>query len=125
MLFFFPNVNRLHHKQDQQRISFQPYVQQTVPVKYILAMSTSDSVFDRLYSKSTESSRSRTSAKETESSTAKTVSSKRVIPRNNQTRPAAPPKTYTYQSKSNSGSSDVFSRLYSSGTESYNSKRKI
>lgn len=92
----------------------------------------STSVFDRLYSKSTESSRLRKSAagKETENtgdiSALKSFNSyKRIPPRSQPPRLALKSKTNLISSQTLAGSSEVYNRLYSKGTASYNSKRKI
>lgn len=89
------------------------------------------SVFDRLYSKSTESSRLRksTAQKETENtggnvSASKNFNSKKNgVPRSH-SRPALKSKTNVIHAQTNTGSSEVYNRLYSKGTASYNSKRK-
>ncbi|VEU34872.1 unnamed protein product [Pseudo-nitzschia multistriata] len=83
---------------------------------------SSSSVFDRLYSKSTESSRLRQSAgKET---TSKTIISKKKESQKHRARPVLKTKTNLVQSGTSAGSSAVYDRLYSKGTASYNSKRK-
>jgi hypothetical protein len=92
---------------------------------------SSTSVFDRLYSKSTESSRLRksTTAKETENTCGNVSASKfsnsneNGVPRSH-SRPALKSKTNVVRSQTNTGSSEVYNRLYSKGTASYNSKRK-
>mmetsp|Transcript_32 Transcript_32/g.83 ORF Transcript_32/g.83 Transcript_32/m.83 type:complete len:127 (+) Transcript_32:108-488(+) len=94
----------------------------------------STSVFDRLYSKSTESSRLRKSAAENETegngniSASKYLSSSttttKTVPHRNKSRPALKSKTNMVRSQKKNGSSEVYNRLYSKGTASYNSKRK-
>eukprot|EP00536_Pseudo-nitzschia_multiseries_P001754 jgi/Psemu1/300965/fgenesh1_kg.22_\ len=80
---------------------------------------SSSSVFDRLYSKPTESSRLRQSAgKETVST------GKKTIPSNRRPRAVLKSKTNLVRSETKTGSSGVYDRLYSKGTASYNSKRK-
>mmetsp|Transcript_13511 Transcript_13511/g.28324 ORF Transcript_13511/g.28324 Transcript_13511/m.28324 type:complete len:122 (+) Transcript_13511:184-549(+) len=91
---------------------------------------SSSSVFDRLYSKPTESSRLRQSAgKETGSTTggvsaSKNVHSKRNSSHTRRPRPVLKSKTNVVYSETTNGSSGVYDRLYSKGTASYNSKRK-
>ena len=91
---------------------------------------TSASVFDRLYSKSTESSRLRKSAAEKESENASNVSasdffnSKKHVPRRGRQRSPLKSRTNFARSRTNADSSEIYNRLYSKGTASYNSKRK-
>ena len=92
---------------------------------------SSSSVFDRLYSTSTESSRSRklTVSKENEnkdnSSASNFVASNKKVPPIRNSRPVLKSRSNGIRSHVNSQSSDVYNRLYSTGTKSYNSKRKI
>mmetsp|Transcript_9020 Transcript_9020/g.21957 ORF Transcript_9020/g.21957 Transcript_9020/m.21957 type:complete len:111 (+) Transcript_9020:153-485(+) len=81
---------------------------------------SSSSVFDRLYSKSTESSRLRQSAgKEPVNTGKKTISS------NRRPRTVLKSKTNLVRPETKNSSSGVYDRLYSKGTASYNSKKKI
>jgi len=91
--------------------------------------SSSSSVFDRLYSKSTESSLRKSAGKEEENSG--NVSASKNISSSNKNGPngrclkvVAKRKTNNVRSKTGTGSSEVYNRLYSKGTASYNSKRK-
>jgi hypothetical protein len=101
----------------------------TIPIH--TSSQSSTSVFDRLYSKSTESSRSRksTAQKATENidgnvSGSKVFNSKKNGAPRSHSRPALKSKTNVIHVQNNTGSSEVYNRLYSKGTASYNSKRK-
>ena len=90
---------------------------------------SSASIFDRLYAKSTESSRSRKSATSRETGNAdniptlESLNSNERHPRRRHLRTALKSKSNILPSQNRS--SDVFNRLYSKGTESCNSKRKF
>lgn len=94
-----------------------------------LSSQSSSSVFDRLYSKSTESSRLRKSAGKEEDITRNIAVSnsvgsiKKNVPNNRRLKAVTKPNT-NVRSKTGTGSSEVYNRLYSKGTASYNSKRK-
>mmetsp|Transcript_27718 Transcript_27718/g.57459 ORF Transcript_27718/g.57459 Transcript_27718/m.57459 type:complete len:119 (-) Transcript_27718:386-742(-) len=48
----------------------------------------------------------------------------KTVPHRNKSRPALKSKTNMVRSQKKNGSSEVYNRLYSKGTASYNSKRK-
>ena len=105
---------------------------QTMPATSTYSSGSSTSVFDRLYSKSTESSRMRKSAVKKECENAGDTSGSNFFKSNNRiphrSRRRSPLRSKTNQIRSltdNANSSEVYNRLYSKGTASYNSKRKI
>mmetsp|Transcript_10666 Transcript_10666/g.25675 ORF Transcript_10666/g.25675 Transcript_10666/m.25675 type:complete len:128 (+) Transcript_10666:81-464(+) len=96
-----------------------------------ISRQNSTSVFDRLYSKSTESSRLRKSAAEKESenagnaSASKFFNSNKRVPHRSRHRSPLKSRTNAVSSQKKTDSSEIYNRLYSKGTASYNSKRKI
>ena len=101
---------------------------------------SSSSVYDRLYSKSTESSRRlrKSAGKEDENTNGVSISKKNISSSSSKKNlPKSRHKTVMKSSQKNirstrtgirdtsaAASSEVYSRLYSKGTASYNSKRK-